>query len=113
MRRVMYPWLGRSAGCPGERTGGLPPGHPGRYLVLLHAHVNLFGWVGLTVLGTLVMLVPAALWTRMSPAAQRATQRTLVACAVGLTVAAAWQAAGSGVPPDQNSQVHTAVPARA
>lgn len=59
------------------------------YLVTFHAHVNLFGWVGLTVLGTLFMLWPAALRTRMSPDAPRTARRVLLICVAGLFFAAA------------------------
>jgi len=59
------------------------------YLVTFHAHVNLFGWVGLTVLGTLFMLWPAALRTRMAPDAPRVARRVLAACVAGLSLAAA------------------------
>lgn len=75
---------GAVLGTRGARLAG-----SGGYLVLLHAHANLFGWVGLSVLGTMVMLAPAALRTRMSPAAPRVARWTLVACGAGLGVAVA------------------------
>ncbi len=61
----------------------------GEYLVSFHAHVNLFGWIGLTVLGTLFMLWPAVLRTRMAPNAPLVARQVLLACASGLTLAAA------------------------
>ncbi len=64
-------------------------------LVVVHAEVNLFGWVGLTVLGTLFMLWPAALRVRMAEHAPRVARRTLVMCATGLAVSAAALLAGS------------------
>ncbi|MHB8341487.1 MAG: hypothetical protein ACYDB7_09980, partial [Mycobacteriales bacterium] len=66
-------------------------GHSGRagYLVAFHAHVNLFGWIGLSVLGTSFMLWPATLRTRMAPNAPRIAQRVLMLCGVGLGLAAA------------------------
>lgn len=57
-------------------------------LVLGHAAVNLLGWVGLTVLGTLVTLWPTMLRTRMAqrvePAARRGLPALLVALVVGV-----------------------------
>jgi len=79
----------------GAATGALlGTGHAGgdrsaAYLVTLHAHVNLFGWIGLTVLGTLFMLWPAALRTRMAAGAPAAACRTLACCGGGLLLATA------------------------
>jgi hypothetical protein len=53
-------------------------------LLLFHAHVNLLGWVTLTVLGTLLTLWPAVLRTRMVPGAGRAATRALPLCLAGL-----------------------------
>ena len=44
-------------------------------LVLAHAAVNLLGWVGLTVLGTLVTLWPTILRTRIADGAERQSRR--------------------------------------
>ena len=46
-------------------------------LVVAHAAVNLLGWVGLTVLGTLVTLWPTMLRTRIAAGAERASARAL------------------------------------
>ncbi|MFE9689625.1 hypothetical protein [Micromonospora sp. NPDC005806] len=53
-------------------------------LLLFHAHVNLLGWVTLTVLGTLLTLWPTVLRTRMDPAAGRAAANALPVSAAGL-----------------------------
>jgi nitrite reductase (NO-forming) len=60
-------------------------------LLIAHATVNLLGWVGLTVVGTLFTLWPTMLRTRMAPNAERAAARALplLAGAVVLTAAAA------------------------
>ncbi len=46
-------------------------------LVVAHASVNLLGWVGLTVVGTLVTLWPTMLRTRIAAGAERAAIRAL------------------------------------
>lgn len=53
-------------------------------LVLFHAHVNLFGWVALTVLGTLVTLWPTVLRTRMADDAVPAARKALPVALTGL-----------------------------
>jgi nitrite reductase (NO-forming) len=60
-------------------------------LVLAHAAVNLLGWVGLTVVGTLVTLWPTMLRTRIAEGAERASARALpiLVGAVVLTAGAA------------------------
>lgn len=68
-------------------SGEVSGAGPGQYLVAFHAHVNLFGWVGLTVLGTLFLLWPAALRTRMAPEAPQVAWRVLVVCIAGLMLA--------------------------
>lgn len=79
----------------GAASGSLlARGHAGQgrqasYLEIFHAHVNLFGWVGLSVLGTLFMLWPAALRTRMAANAPTAARRSLAVCGAGLTLAVA------------------------
>jgi hypothetical protein len=57
-------------------------------LVLFHAHVNLLGWVLLTVLGTLLTLWPTVLRTRMADGATRASGRALPVCLAGLVAVA-------------------------
>jgi nitrite reductase (NO-forming) len=73
----------------GALLGAAGVGMGSAYLVTFHAHANLFGWVGLTVLGTLFMLWPAALRTRMAPDAPRVARRVLTICVAGLSLAAA------------------------
>ena len=53
-------------------------------LVLFHAHVNLLGWVTLTVLGTLLTLWPTVLRTRMAAGAVRAATVALPLLVTGL-----------------------------
>jgi hypothetical protein len=55
-------------------------------LVLFHSHVNLFGWVVLTVLGTLVTLWPTVLRTRIADDAVRAARRALPVAVTGLAL---------------------------
>ncbi|MGV9325094.1 multicopper oxidase domain-containing protein [Streptosporangium sandarakinum] len=54
-----------------------------------HAEVNVFGWIGLTVLGTLFTLWPTVLRTRMSEVTRKASRVGLWLAAPGLTVAVA------------------------
>ena len=58
-------------------------------LHLAHAHANLLGWLGLAVLGTLFMLWPAVLRTRMDEDAPQTARRVLLLVAGGLLVAVA------------------------
>lgn len=53
-------------------------------LLLFHAHVNLLGWMTLTVLGTLLTLWPTVLRTRMVDGAGRAATRALPLAVAGL-----------------------------
>jgi nitrite reductase (NO-forming) len=53
-------------------------------LLLFHAHVNLLGWITLTVLGTLLTLWPTVLRTRMVAGAATASQRALPVALAGL-----------------------------
>jgi len=53
-----------------------------------HALLNVLGWVGLTVLGTLVTLWPTMLRTKMRPESVTAAQRTLWVFVVALTATA-------------------------
>ncbi|WP_260477660.1 multicopper oxidase domain-containing protein [Nonomuraea sp. WAC 01424] len=59
-----------------------------------HAQVNVFGWIGLTVLGTLFTLWPTVLRTRMSDRTRRASRVGLWLTAPGLAVAVAGLLAG-------------------
>lgn len=55
-------------------------------LLLFHSHVNLFGWVVLTVLGTLVTLWPTVLRTRMADDAVPAARQALPVAVSGLAL---------------------------
>lgn len=75
----------------GGVLGGLLAAHVGHGAVherlhAAHAEVNLLGWVGLTVLGTLFTLWPTVLRTRMSEATRRASRVGLRLAAPGLAV---------------------------
>ena len=63
-------------------------------LVLAHALLNVLGWIGLTVAGTLVTLWPTILRTRADEHAAAGAARALPVLAAGVLVAAAGAAAG-------------------
>lgn len=63
-------------------------------LVVAHASVNLLGWVGLTVVGTLVTLWPTMLRTRIAEGAEAAAARALPVLVCSVLVAAGGAAAG-------------------
>jgi nitrite reductase (NO-forming) len=58
-----------------------------RAVVLTHAHLNVLGWLGLSVIGTQFMLWPAVLRTRMAEDAPAVARRVLVGASVGLAIA--------------------------
>ena len=58
-------------------------------IVLAHALVNILGWVGLTVIGTLVTLWPTMLRTRIADGAELAARRMLPVLLAGLLLATA------------------------
>ena len=64
-------------------------------LLFAHVFVNLLGWVGLTVVGTLVTLWPTMLRTRIAPGAEAAAARALPTMVASLLVATGATAAGS------------------
>jgi nitrite reductase (NO-forming) len=64
-------------------------------LLFAHVFVNFLGWVGLTVVGTLVTLWPTMLRTRIAPGAEAAAARALPILVASLLVAAGASAAGS------------------
>ncbi|NLU62742.1 multicopper oxidase domain-containing protein [Rhodococcus sp. HNM0563] len=70
------------------------PGELHERLVLGHAAVNVLGWVGLTVLGTLVTLWPTMLRTRMAQRVETAARRGLPALILALAVGVAGALAG-------------------
>lgn len=86
-------------------------------LVLFHLHVNVLGWITLTVLGTLLTLWPTVLRTRMAEGAVRAATRALPPAATGLALLGigllAWWpvVAAAGVVVFAAAVVITAVPA--
>lgn len=67
---------------------GLPEQWHARVMVA-HVAVNIFGWMGLAVLGTLVTLWPTMLRTRVAAGAERAAQRALPVLLGGLAVVVA------------------------
>lgn len=71
------------------------PGRIHERFVIAHAVVNLFGWVGLTVLGTLVTLWPTMLRTRMAAGVEVAARRGLPSLLTALAVATGGALAGS------------------
>ncbi len=78
--------------------------HPGEplhtRLELAHVTVNLLGWIGLTVLGTVVTLGPTMLRTRIADGAERQSRRALpvLLAGIALVVAAAWTGVARLVP---------------
>ena len=63
-------------------------------LTLAHALVNLGGWIGLSIAGTVVTLGPTILRTRIDPGALNDAVAALPALVAGIVVAAAAAAAG-------------------
>ncbi|GAB6859431.1 multicopper oxidase domain-containing protein [Microbacterium xylanilyticum] len=68
--------------------------HADHDLVLSHALLHVFGWIGLTVAGTVVTLWPTMLRTRADPRSAAGAVRALPVLAGGVAVAAAGAAAG-------------------
>jgi nitrite reductase (NO-forming) len=58
-----------------------------RAMRLAHAHLNVLGWIGLTVVGTLFTLWPTVLRTRMAAGVPAAARRSFPLAAGGLVVA--------------------------
>ncbi|WP_277453367.1 multicopper oxidase domain-containing protein [Janibacter sp. DB-40] len=56
-------------------------------MTLAHSLVNVLGWVGITVAGTLITLWPTILRVRMDPAAERRATQALPGLVAGLSVA--------------------------
>lgn len=69
-----------------------PAAHARWYVA--HVVLTLVGWVGLTVAGTLVVLWPTILHTRVDDVAERSARRSLVLLVAGTLVAAAGPATG-------------------
>ncbi|MFE1847775.1 hypothetical protein ACFW8Z_30850, partial [Streptomyces sp. NPDC059515] len=68
----------------GDLAGDLP-----ERALLAHEMVNLLGWIGLTVAGTLITLWPTMLRTRVADGAERAARRALPVLVAGLLLAVA------------------------
>lgn len=64
-------------------------------LSVAHTALTLFGWIGLTVAGTLVVLWPTVLHARIHPAAESAARRALPVLVGGVVVLTAGPASGS------------------
>ncbi len=64
-------------------------------VALAHVVINLLGWMGLTVVGTLVTLWPTMLHTRVADGAERAARRALPILLIGLLVASTGALAGN------------------
>lgn len=98
-RVVVHHYLTSAAFLPAGAALGvlLARGHPdeihGR-LLLAHSLVNVLGWVGITVTGTLVTLWPTILRTRMDPAAERRAAQALPGLAGALVLALVGAVAG-------------------
>jgi len=67
-------------------------------VVVAHVVVNVLGWVGLTVVGTLVTLWPTMLRTRMADGAERAARQALPVLLAGVLLAAGASLVGLLVP---------------
>ncbi|TDC69574.1 nitrite reductase [Actinomadura sp. GC306] len=86
-----YVWAGVALVAGGTFGGLLASGRvPAGWLAPMraaHAHVNILGWVGLAVLGTLFTLWPTVLRTRMVDGTGRIARWSLRAAVPGLAVA--------------------------
>ncbi len=74
--------------------GGAGSADAYRAMRLAHVHLNLLGWIGLSVVGTQFTLWPAVLRTRMAPGVELAVRRSLPPLVAGLALAVAglvWQ----------------------
>ena len=71
-------------GTAHTHTGGVATGHG--ELLVAHTMVNLLGWIGLTVLGTLVTLWPTMLRTKMADNAESASRQALPVLTTGLAL---------------------------
>lgn len=92
-RVVVHYYLAASAALPiGVLFGVLMARHPAQpwygRLHLAHVSINILGWIGLTVVGTLVVLWPAMVRARMDERAESLAQRALPVLGLGMTVAA-------------------------
>jgi nitrite reductase (NO-forming) len=67
-----------------DHAGQVTAGHG--QLLVAHTMVNLLGWIGLTILGTLVTLWPTMLRTKMADNAESASRHALPVLAAGLVL---------------------------
>ena len=87
---VRFYWLAALALVCGLAAGaamevGLPPGwYAGVFAA--HVHLNVLGWIALTVLGTELSLWPMVLRTRVADTVELAGRHALVACGLGLAL---------------------------
>ncbi len=65
-------------------SGGAGSANAYRALRLAHAHLNVLGWIGLAVIGTLFTLWPTVLRTRMVPGISAAARWAFFLCVGGL-----------------------------
>lgn len=89
-RVVIHHYLAAAACLPvGATLGVLLARGPGEEmharLLLAHSLVNVLGWVGLTIVGTLLTLWPTILRARMDAAAEGRARQALPALVLGLT----------------------------
>ncbi|MCV7196459.1 multicopper oxidase domain-containing protein [Mycobacterium angelicum] len=87
--------LAGGAGLGVAMANSALPGRIHERFILAHAALNLFGWVGLTVLGTLVTLWPTMLRTRMATGVEAAARKGLPALLITLAVASGGAVVGS------------------
>ncbi len=71
-----------------EETGHFQSQTTHARLVVAHTSLNLLGWVGLTVLGTLALLWPTMLRTQLIDGVERWTRRALPVLAAGVSTTA-------------------------
>ena len=64
-------------------------------LALAHVTVNVLGWLGLTVIGTLVTLWPTMLHTQVANGSERAARRALAVLVIGIVATSAGALIGS------------------
>lgn len=98
-RVVVHHYLASAAFLPVGAALGvlLARGYPDEVharLLLGHSLVNVLGWVGITVTGTLVTLWPTILRTRMDPAAEARARQALPGLVGGLVLALVGALAG-------------------
>ncbi|WP_037559578.1 multicopper oxidase domain-containing protein [Spirillospora albida] len=86
-----YVWAGVALLAGGTLGGWMASGHvPARWharIEAAHIHVNILGWVGLTVLGTLFTLWPTVLRTQIAESTAKIARLSLRLAVPGLAVA--------------------------